>query len=156
MSTTQWAWPYQKLTKYLDNAKIHFHSAKNLPLTCSLFRKEMEKVTLFENIFHITCHSTYLFICLFFGVSFCLYVFLFSFFSQFCTVLIFFPIRMLYTPCRVFSEFRRYGIPYVFFKFPYIPYVIRNCPKFRGIMRNSVLRNFSNTVKFRGIPRILV
>jgi hypothetical protein len=34
-----------------------------------------------------------------------------------------------------FTEFR------MFFLIPYIPYSIRNCPKFRGIMRNSVLRN---------------
>jgi hypothetical protein len=34
-----------------------------------------------------------------------------------------------------YPEFR------IFFLIPYIPYSIRNCPKFRGITRNSVLRN---------------
>jgi hypothetical protein len=35
-----------------------------------------------------------------------------------------------------------------------IPYSIRNCPKFHGITRNSVLRNSSNSAEFHGIPRL--
>jgi hypothetical protein len=37
----------------------------------------------------------------------------------------------------------------MFFLLPYIPYAIRNCQKFRGIIRNSVSRN---AAEFRGIP----
>jgi hypothetical protein len=37
----------------------------------------------------------------------------------------------------------------MFFSIPCIPYTIRNCPKFRGIMRNSVLWNSSNSAEFR-------
>ncbi len=44
------------------------------------------------------------------------------------------------------TEFR------IFFSIPYIPYTIGNCSKFRGIMRNSVLWNSSNSAEFRGIP----
>jgi len=48
------------------------------------------------------------------------------------------------------TEFR------IFFLIPYIPYTIRNCSKFRWIMRNSVLRNSSNSAEFLGIPWLLV
>jgi hypothetical protein len=53
------------------------------------------------------------------------------------------------TLSRVSTEFRQHGIPYIFL-LPYIPFVIRNCRKFRGIIRNYVSRN---AAEFRGIPR---
>ncbi len=49
-----------------------------------------------------------------------------------------------------YTEFR------MFFLIPHIPYSIRNCPKFRGITRNSVLKNLLNSAEFCGIPWLLV
>jgi hypothetical protein len=43
---------------------------------------------------------------------------------------------------RVFSEFR------VFFLIPYIPYSIRNCPKFRGIPDDGIRRIPRNFAEF--------
>ncbi len=37
----------------------------------------------------------------------------------------------------------------MFFSIPCIPCTIQNCPKFHGIMRNSVLWNSSNSAEFR-------
>ncbi len=42
-----------------------------------------------------------------------------------------------------------YTEPVCFFIIPYIPLSIRNCPKLRGITRNSELWNLSNSVEFR-------
>jgi hypothetical protein len=42
--------------------------------------------------------------------------------------------RVIWCPPRVFSEFR------MFFLIPYIPYSIRNCPKFCGIPYYGILR----------------
>ncbi len=39
----------------------------------------------------------------------------------------------------------------MFFSILYIPYTIRNCPKFSEIMQNSVSRNSSYSAEFRGI-----
>jgi hypothetical protein len=50
--------------------------------------------------------------------------------------------------CRVFRNFADTEFR-MFFSIPCIPLTIRNRPKFRGIMRNSVLWNSSNSAEFR-------